>query len=370
MTVLHSRDLGVESRDAWFRLVWEAAGDAMALSDPDGVVVAVNPAYCRLYGYGQEQVVGRSFSLIFPEETRAAAENEYRRVFREPVDPRGVESVVRRCDGTERRVDVRYTFLEEHGERVSMLSVIRDMTEQNRLRQVEEGMSRERDNFLLSVSHDLKNPLAGIIGHVQLLLRRLNREGSVNVETVRENLQQVEGTARRMAAMIDGLLDTVSAAVGEPMRQSQVDLVALVRTVAEAYGGAGETHRIVLETPPTLPGWWDERRLHRALDNLLSNAIKYSPRGGTITVAVREEQGSGAGMAVIRVSDEGIGIPESEIARIFDTFFRARNVSDEIAGSGIGLAGVRKTVELHGGTVTASSVEGMGTTVTIRLPRQ
>jgi signal transduction histidine kinase len=115
-------------------------------------------------------------------------------------------------------------------------------------------------------------------------------------------------------------------------------------------------------------GNWDAARLARVLDNLLSNAIKYSPGGGEITVEVAEEdQENGSRMAAVRVRDRGLGIPAAEMQHVFERFFRAANVG-AIGGTGLGLAGSRRLVEQHGGTLSAESREGTGSTFTLRLP--
>ncbi len=112
-----------------FQMVWELASDAMTLSTADGIVIAANPAYFRLYGYAPEMVLGQSFSVIFPEEERSWAEKLYQIRYRSPVPQAAVETTVRRADGGERTVEASYTFLEEQGRRIAMLSIIRDITE-------------------------------------------------------------------------------------------------------------------------------------------------------------------------------------------------------------------------------------------------
>jgi signal transduction histidine kinase len=109
-------------------------------------------------------------------------------------------------------------------------------------------------------------------------------------------------------------------------------------------------------------------RLDRVLDNLLSNAIKFSPNGGGITVAVAHEDVVGGPWAVVAVRDQGLGIPAADLPRVFERFRRARNVEGRIGGTGIGLASVRQIVEQHGGAITVESVEGAGSTFTVRLP--
>jgi PAS domain S-box-containing protein len=114
-----------------FRAVWEATSEAMALSAPDGTVIAVNPAYCALYGLTPEQAVGQSFAIIFPEAMRATAEAQYQAVFTDPAPPPSYESRVQHADGSERFVESRADFLLRDGERVAMISVIRDVTERH-----------------------------------------------------------------------------------------------------------------------------------------------------------------------------------------------------------------------------------------------
>lgn len=152
-------DTTLEESAARFRAIWEAAGDAMALSDPDGIVLAANPAYCALYGYTVDEVVGQSFAVIFPEDLRAWAIEEYRRAFTAPMLTPAVESVIRTKDGVQRTVEARYTFLIRDGRRVAMLSVVRDITErklaeaerdallerERQARREAEAMARERD---------------------------------------------------------------------------------------------------------------------------------------------------------------------------------------------------------------------------------
>jgi PAS domain S-box-containing protein len=112
-----------------FQAVWEVASDAMALSTADGIVIAANPAYFRLYGYAPEMVLGQPFSVIFREEERRWADELYQIRYRSPVPVAAVETTVRRGDGSEGIVEASYTFLEEQGRRIAMLSIIRDITE-------------------------------------------------------------------------------------------------------------------------------------------------------------------------------------------------------------------------------------------------
>jgi signal transduction histidine kinase len=119
---------------------------------------------------------------------------------------------------------------------------------------------------------------------------------------------------------------------------------------------------------PEIVGDWDDVRLQRAFSNLLDNAIKYSPRGGDVTITLDTGSPDGPACARATVTDQGIGIPEVDLPHVFGRFYRASNVTSHIAGSGIGLSGVKQIVEQHGGSVEVKSEEGSGTSVTVLLP--
>jgi two-component system, OmpR family, sensor histidine kinase BaeS len=117
-----------------------------------------------------------------------------------------------------------------------------------------------------------------------------------------------------------------------------------------------------------LIGCWLVGRLERALANLVGNAAKYTPPEGEIVVATEREHAAGGDWAVISVRDEGLGISAADLPHIFEPFYRARNVAGRYEGAGLGLVGVRHTVEQHGGSISVASCEGQGSTFTIRLP--
>ena len=119
----------LHANEALLQQIWESASDAMALSDAEGVVLAANPAYLRLYGYKLEEVIGKSFAIIFPEARREWAEEQYKLIFSSEVTPATHESIVRRADGSERIVEANPSFLTEAGKRTMLFSMIRDITE-------------------------------------------------------------------------------------------------------------------------------------------------------------------------------------------------------------------------------------------------
>ncbi|MGE0541064.1 MAG: PAS domain-containing protein [Dehalococcoidia bacterium] len=226
---------------------------------------------------------------------------------------------------------------------------------------------RIRDEFLSSVSHDLRTPLTSIKGWIQLLIRQVNRGTLPPADALVESLSTILSVTDRMNALVDELVDLGRLESGRRLELTPqlVDLVALVRQgVAEHQRGSDQHVIRVVVDREDVHGEWDAIRLERVFDNLLANAVRYSPEGGNVTVSVRREDAS----AVVIVEDDGVGIPAADLPRIFDRFHRGSNVSGRIAGAGVGLAGVKQIVEQHGGTVTVESEESRGTRVTVRLP--
>jgi signal transduction histidine kinase len=222
-----------------------------------------------------------------------------------------------------------------------------------------------KDEFMSTVSHDLKSPLTFIKGMANLRSRR--ETPTEDNQRFLEAFEQIEATAGRMAQQLDELVDAGRLESGQPLelRRESVEVVALVRNAASEHQHTTDRHAIHVWTDlPELVGHWDRVRLSRVLDNLLDNAVKFSPRGGAVVVSIEKD----GGLAVLKVADRGEGIPPADLPHIFERFRRGRNVEGKIPGTGIGLAGVQRIVELHRGTIQVESQVGAGTTFTICLP--
>jgi signal transduction histidine kinase len=227
---------------------------------------------------------------------------------------------------------------------------------------------RTREMFLASLAHDLKTPLTASLGYAQLLRREATKAGrSPSARRMADWAAIIEVNTARAAGLLDELLDIARLEAGHSLDLDRrpTDLVVLAKRVAVTHRRGNERHRITADArAPEVVGEWDAARLARVLDNLLGNAVKYSPDGGEIAVRV----GRDGAWAVLTVTDQGLGIPPADLARIFERFQRGQNVAGRVAGSGVGLAGVRHVVEQHGGTVSVESREGVGSTFTVRLP--
>jgi signal transduction histidine kinase len=222
-----------------------------------------------------------------------------------------------------------------------------------------------RDEFMSTVSHDLKSPLTFIKGMASL--RRRRAEPTPENQSLLDALEQIEASAGRMAQQLDELVDASRLQAGATLelRRERIDLLNLARAAVAQHQQTTDRHALHVSSElAELYGTWDGLRLGRVLDNLLDNATKYSPRGGSVEVAVRAEDQ----VAVLSVTDCGEGIPAGDLPHIFERFHRGRNVEGRIPGTGIGLAGVESIVKLHHGSISVDSRVGKGTTFTIRLP--
>ncbi|HEY7293980.1 MAG TPA: PAS domain S-box protein [Dehalococcoidia bacterium] len=232
-------------------------------------------------------------------------------------------------------------------------------------------LERQKDDFLAAVSHDLKNPLATVKGLAQLLARRARRLDEADASRLQDGLRTIDQTATRAALLLNELLDVTRLHMGRPLEldRTSVDLVELARRAVAEIAATTQRHVFRIDADSAeVWGEWDAARLARVLGNLLGNAVKYSPNGGEIRIGVALDPDGP--FAALRVTDQGLGIPAADLPRVFERFYRAGNVSDAIAGSGIGLAAVRQIVERHGGSVSVESEVGRGTTFTVRLPLQ
>jgi signal transduction histidine kinase/CheY-like chemotaxis protein len=259
-------------------------------------------------------------------------------------------------EATEVQVTFSSIVLDEVEHRTLILSDISSLARAQR-------ENRSKDEFLAMLAHELRNPLGAIQGAVHALTL-MNESGPM--------AQRATGIIKRqvthMARLVDDLLDVGRAVTGKIIiRRAPVNLAESVKAsvAAIAAGNADLADRIHLETEPVWVNG-DSVRLEQIAGNLISNALKFTRSDGSVSIFVGREGHD----AVLRVSDQGVGIPGEMLPKIFDLFVQAHHTIDRSRGGlGIGLTLVRRLAELHGGSVDAASEgAGHGSTFTVRLP--
>jgi len=224
--------------------------------------------------------------------------------------------------------------------------------------------------FIAAAAHDLKNEMAVVRGTSQLLERRMRRGPPLDVDWFLGGLALIQCSTTKMHTLVEEFFDLSRVESGQPLQLNRqpTDLVALARACVEEFARTTPQALILATTLDSLVGDWDAARLERVLTNLVSNAIKYSAAGSAIRVEIAVDATGRRDVAVVRVQDEGVGIPAHDLPHIFTPFYRGSNVVDRVDGTGIGLFGARAIVEQLGGTLDLQSTEAVGTTVTLRLP--
>ena len=245
------------------------------------------------------------------------------------------------------------------------LAALREQDELRRALDKESELRDVRGRFISMLSHEFRTPLASIQTSLDLLDQYSAR---MPEENRAERFARMRSQIKEVTELLDEVLMLMKTdTVGMDFHPETIDVVALCKSVIEqTRQNDDQEHVFVCNTNlPDLVVHADPKLMRYALRNLMSNAVKYSPPRSTISVHLLCQNGQ----FVIRVSDQGIGIPAVEQNRVFETFFRAANAHD-LPGTGLGLAITKQAMDLHGGALELESAVGVGTTFTMKLPLQ
>lgn len=351
-----------------YQAMVSASTDLIALASADGQLLSMNPAGRRMIGLRAGDSLARTtLASIIP----GAAEEELWRTAIPTAERSGAwrgETVLKRSDGTEFPVDqVILCHRDDDGE-ISFLSTIcRDMTERDEILRLREVQAL-KDAFVSTVSHELRTPLTSIVMSLALLGDEVLGEFD---EETRHVLRIAEANAERLIQLVDDVMDVERASNGMAQLSTRrcvlSDLVEPAMQAIEANAiVAGVRLELDDRTPPQFVFSCDPGRMIRVLINLLTNAIKFSGIGGIVILRTQVIEGEGL---VLEVIDNGIGIREEALGRVFEQFWQVDSSSARaVQGSGLGLAICRSIVERHGGTISVESEFGVGSCFRVVLP--
>lgn len=342
----------LRSQQSQAQVILDSMVEGVCALDRTGRVLWMNGSAERLFGVRQQDAAGKRLLELFrrPEINELINEVLTRQqpAIRE-IQVLGPQEQVIRFQGAP---------CESGQTGAALVFVAQDVTEIRRL----ERMRRE---FVANVSHELKTPLTSIKGLVETLLNGALEDLANN----RRFVAMIDEDATRLTQLIDDLLELsqIESKVA-PLALRPVDLRGLIQDLVPRLRQQANERQVTLEVSlptDTPPVTGDSDRLRQVFLNLLDNAVKFNKPGGRVTVSARREPP----LLSLSVEDTGIGIPEQDLQRIFERFYRVDKArSRELGGTGLGLAIVKHLIDLHHGTINVCSQPGRGSTFTIALP--
>ena len=349
-----------------FRLLVERVQDyAIFMLTPEGRVATWNRGAQKIKGYAASEIIGSHISRFYEAEAIARRWPEHELEVARRTGRFEDEGWRVRKDGSRFWANVVITALfDDAGELYGFAKVTRDLTVRVQLEELRRS-ERQMTEFLAMLAHELRNPLAPMRTSLDVLERAPD-----NPAVLSATRAMIGRQLTHLTRLVDDLLDVSRITTGRIVLEHEtVDAGRIVsETVASMRSLLDARHQdLKLDLPPgDTPVRADPTRLAQVVSNLLSNAIKYTPEHGNIEIAITRDDD----IAMLRVRDDGRGIPQELQPRIFDLFVQGeRALAREEGGLGIGLTLVRRLVELHGGTVTASSAgPGLGSEFVVRLP--
>jgi len=363
------------------RSLFESSIDALATTDPLGIITDVNRQMCEMTGYSREELIGSPGKLYFTDPRRC--EDGIRLVLAQDRIT-NYELVIRSRNGSETPVSYNATtFRSSDGKLKGVFAAARDNTAQKRLdtqlRHKNEELenqyrrvrvaNRLKSEFLVNMSHEVRTPLNSIIGFSELM--HDEKVGPIN-DKQKEYISDVLTSGRHLLRLINDVLDLAKVESGKleflPEPIDPKELVSEVRDVLRAQLAHKRLHLDIKIAAELNEIVIDPSKLKQVLFNYLSNAIKFTPEEGCVTVAMRPE---GADDFIIEVKDTGIGIKPEDIKLLFVEYQQLdATASKKYQGTGLGLALAKRIVEAQGGSVGVTSVFGKGSVFFARLPRK
>ena len=344
-----------EEKNLRLAVMVESSDDAIIGESLDGIFTSWNRGAEKILGYCEDEVLGKPITMLIPAENVDEVLQMLERL-RHGEHIEHFETVRRRRDGQLIYMSLSYSPVKDaHGRVVSVSIIGRDISERKEMEQM-------KDEMISAVSHEMRTPLTAMMGYTEFMLKN-----EVPADRQNEYLQIILRESERLNELIGNFLDLQRfRSRTETFTCQSLPLQPLLEETATLFARISLRHNITLDCPSDLPQvCGNDKQLRQVFNNLVSNAVKYSPKGGEVSVAARREEDS----VVITVRDEGIGIPQHAMGKIFERFYRVDNTARrEFGGTGLGLALVREIVTAHGGKVWMESSLGKGSTFFVSLP--
>lgn len=360
----------VKEAEARFSNAVSVSPNGILIVDQCGLITMMNTEVERIFGYTEAELIGKPIETLVPESEGARHTELRKEFFRHPrlIRRMGGMSYVWGVhqNGTKIPLDIRVNPIETPTGVQAIASIV-DFTEHQKLESTLREQVIQRDRFLATLSHELRNPIAAVLTSASLLRRVAGADADADVE---RPIAVIHRQTSHMATLLDDLLDVSRVTQGKiDLRRKPIDLVAACKEAFESVSAMAKRHLHLIRTElPSDPIYIhaDRVRILQVIENLLTNAIKYTKDAGEIVLNLSADAMS----ATLRVRDNGCGMSQSLQTTIFDMFVQSDDtLARSQGGMGVGLTLVKSLVELHQGTIEAAS-EGKdrGSEFTVRLP--
>jgi len=350
---------------AYLAAIVSSSDDAIISKTFDGIIQTWNAGAQRIFGYTAEEIIGQSITRLIPPERQDEEPKLLERLRRgESIDH--FETV--RVTKGGRRIDISLTVSPVRDANCRLIGaskIARDITQRKQAEAALREADRRKDEFLATLAHELRNPLAPIRNSLHIL--RLKAANDPAADSV---FEMMERQVNHMVRLVDDLMEVSRITRGSiELRREPIDLAAVIRSAVETSRPLIEAagHQLAISLPrEAISLYGDEVRLAQVFANLLNNAAKYTDSGGQIWITARREDSEVA----VTVRDNGIGLEAHALPIVFDMFMQAdRQHERSQGGLGIGLTLVKSLVEMHGGSVSVRSAgQNQGSEFTVRLP--
>lgn len=356
----------IEVKQAILAAIVDSSDDAIISKTVDGIITSWNQSATNMFGFSEEEVIGKHISIIIPperfEEETGIIENIRKG---NKVDHFETERVTK--DGTKKNISVTVSPIKDHkGIIIGASKTARDISSKKEAEKQQElyterlkELNQHKDEFMVMASHELKTPVTVILANLQIL--KLLLEGDTHSAFVDKTLKQM----LKLSNLIGNLFEVSKIQAGKLILNiSTFDANLLVKEVAANMQQTTLTHRILYTSNPGITVSADHYKIEQVIVNLVSNAIKYMTEPGDINVKIEKTEDN----LLFRVSDNGVGIPEKDIENIFQRFYRVSGSASSFAGSGVGLYISSEIIKAHGGKLWAESEIGKGSTFYFSIP--
>ncbi|MBK1987202.1 PAS domain S-box protein [Sphaerospermopsis aphanizomenoides BCCUSP55] len=366
--------VALEQSQHFLRQVIDTNPNLIFVKDGEGRFILANQAFAEIYGTTVEELIGKTEADFNPNLDEVAYYQSINQQVMTTLQSHTIpERMIITATGATRYFQfIKSPLIAADGKAYHTLGVSTDITERKRAEQeIHKALEREKElgelksRFVSMTSHEFRTPLAVISSSVGILKDFGHKLDDARKE---KHLDCIQTYVKHTTQLLDDILLINKAENGKlAFEPAPLDLITFFHKLSEEIQLSAPNHTIVFSSNSQVSviGNLDKKLLRQIVINLLSNAIKYSPHSATINFDLNITESN----VIFSIQDQGIGIPEADIDQLFESFHRARNVGN-IHGTGLGLSIVAKCIDLHKGSITVNSDEGVGTTFIVTIPLQ